>query len=373
MGKCLIMSILIIFALMAFSFTVYAGCQLPPVNNCNAECSHLPSYPTYEKEDCIMVCLAESNRQWNDYYACLDNMSEVDVDIEPIVEHYDSEPSVDEWEDSLEFTEEKKSGKPSSVDELPDEIEAEIFAAYSLYSLAASRGDEHSMEMNEVQLYKSSKKAAEYLREDPSEYDVFAQLKQLKKGQTSMSEEEKHQRMVAAELAYHDLLIDESNYEAGDSSLKQTIEDKRCQLLSQYGRVLLFDQDNVKANLAMGDLLRKEGRFQDSEVFYRRALKTAEPGQLSQIRDKLGSEFHSSIAAKMGIAAPEQSSFVKRLGDDFVDSMKKAKLDVSNQAQEIEIWVRSGMISKDMDEVFENIKEVIFSFSTRKAEEARDG
>ena len=49
------------------------NCQQPPVRSCNTECEHLPSYPTYEKEDCIEQCIAEDKASWSEYNLCVES------------------------------------------------------------------------------------------------------------------------------------------------------------------------------------------------------------------------------------------------------------------------------------------------------------
>jgi hypothetical protein len=513
MKKSLLIGTILISFILILSLAAYAQCQAPSVRNCNAECDHLPSYPTYEKEDCITACVDDSNAAqaayddclfgeddygdtpdyYDDYYgyydyayidngyigdepievtdapagvsygdpdsgakdtaqavydfmmSCLkkggkvtsdEDMSSIEdacidawadesfkigdrydaclsdcyakheygydcdaqcADIANELRTWTDDPAMEramrDWEDSFESLDEpepapapapapKPTPQPAPESkELPKNLEVAIFAAANLYHHHDSWGNREAADAYLVELLHYQKQAAEYLGEDPSKYDIFKMLKQLEEGQTSMSESEKQERMSLAELAYIDYSVDKYIYNEKkskgqeDAALKQTIEDKSLEIQSQYGRVLLFDPDNVKANIAMGDLLREEGKYQDSEIFYRRSLKNLakkDPDKFNVIRSRLGSEYHEEIAEKMGVKAPEKSSFMKSLGDDFVDSMKKAGLEISNEAKEIEIWVKSGMISKDMGEIFESFKETIFSISKKKAEEARD-
>jgi len=68
--------VLVILALVIQVDFLVAQCQQPPVRNCNAECSHLQSYPTFEKEACITVCVDDDLADRAAYSTCLDDEAE---------------------------------------------------------------------------------------------------------------------------------------------------------------------------------------------------------------------------------------------------------------------------------------------------------
>ena len=46
-------------------------CTYSGPRNCNAECADLPSYPTYEKEDCITACVETDQQDRANYDNCV--------------------------------------------------------------------------------------------------------------------------------------------------------------------------------------------------------------------------------------------------------------------------------------------------------------
>jgi len=98
-------------------------CTYNGPRNCNAECSHLQSYPTYEKEACITQCVDEDTADRDAYYECLNQPSSTTVDQDCINACLDEvKESEEDYENCLaeeektEKTEiDKKSNLPINV------------------------------------------------------------------------------------------------------------------------------------------------------------------------------------------------------------------------------------------------------------------
>ncbi|MBL7055275.1 hypothetical protein ISS07_00005, partial [Candidatus Woesearchaeota archaeon] len=231
--------------------------------------------------------------------------------------------------------------------------------------------DEKAARLYFTRLNQLFKEAADEAGLDSSQYDVFELLEPLKENQQSMSDKEKEDRLAAAQLAYEDVIIDDivSVTNGITKEDKQRIEDKKEEVKAQYGRVLLFDPDNVKANKALGDIYLKEGKQDDAEVFLKRALKNADKEEYSKIKSKIRQKAIDNLKIKK---VPEEKGLFLALKKSAEQANEKIQANINRKEEEINNWYNSFKISKSMKDIWEDANEIIFSASEKKAKEAAE-
>jgi hypothetical protein len=335
-------------------------CDPPGVRNCNQECQHLPSYPTYQKESCIEACIADSNNAQREYTACLERIPTI----------FDPEDTFDDegFGEDDNATTQTAAKPPIDRSNLSTSFTDQLSVTYAGYLYAkVMREDEEMAQLYMLSMVRLLKQEAQRQGADESGLDVQSLLTQLEAEQTSMSALEQTNRLSAAKLAYQDLLLDQYS---GVPSLD--LVDKREEIKAEYGRILLFDPDNIEANKALGDMYRQEGQFQDSEVFYRRAIIHAartDRETYEDIKGTIGSDFLPEVAQELGLSAPPtQSSFMSELGADFTATLRGIESDVAEEVRLAELLITSTHITISTDRVWDTINEVLFSVTPKKVE-----
>jgi len=254
-------------------------------------------------------------------------------------------------------------------DDLPQKVQEEILAQKVLLMYYDTQGDEDGHNRVVASILRVYKEAVDKLGGDSSSYDIMRYLIQLEADQKQMSAEDKRIRIKNADQAYYDLLIDNYLHEKGLQGIsEQAIEDKGDQIKAEYGRVLLFDQDNVKANKALADIYDKEGKEQEAKILYTRALKNADPDTYHEIKAIL-STYKKEAADDLHL--PEvpndaTSRFINSIKGSINSGLDKADLALYEQEMQIKIWIQSASLSKERKNIWAKMNEAIFSFSPEK-------
>ena len=243
-----------------------------------------------------------------------------------------------------------------------------------LLSYSLKEENKRNILLLESQILELYKEAAKKLGGDPTAYDIMAYFEQLRTDQKEMPEQEKAERMAIAERAYANLLLDDYRYKKGVEGIsKKDIEDKEDQIKAQYGRVLLFDPDNIQANKALGDLYDEEGKEKEARVFYKKFLDNAakDPGAYREIEAKLKT-YRKEASDDLNL--PElptsaTSRVVDAISKEITDGLDKANLALYEQKKNINIILEGATLSKERKAIWARFNEFLFSFSPEKVEQ----
>ncbi|MFC1774808.1 hypothetical protein ACFLZN_00745, partial [Nanoarchaeota archaeon] len=213
------------------------------------------------------------------------------------------------------------------------------------------------------------KEASKKAGADFTPYDIFEELKQLGIEQKSMSDDEKRKRIVDAKVAYYDMFIDQITYDkSGDEKLKKGLDEKKEQLKAQYGRVLLFDQENTEANVALGDLYWDEGNKVDSVAFYYKGLKNADEATIAKIERRLDEVYNAQAASIIGFSkVPEPTEFqVLALMREENDDPSVTEIIVRDRIRLATSLVRSVELSPNRWGLLKLVKDSVLSVNEDK-------
>jgi len=250
------------------------------------------------------------------------------------------------------------------LDQIDEDKLEEVKTLFTLYHYFKDRGDTEQADIFKTRLNQLFQEAARDANVDPSAYDVFTHLEELRKGQVSMSDEEKKRRLRNAKQAYSDILIDQARIHAGLSINRERHIEKRRKLKAEYNRILQFDPGNVEANKAMADLLRDEGKMKEALIFFRKSMSSTDKSTHTKTKAKVNKDAQE----RLGVQAPASSSFVKELGTKFTRQVEGLAEGVRQQARDVEIWIENQKIKKTPSEIWDSINSIIFSIDKKKIE-----
>lgn len=95
--------------------TLAQQCQLN-YRSCFPECSHLPSYPTYEKEACLTQCNNENNERQQQYNMCLEQQQAEEQPVEEPQQQPEEQPA-EEPQQQLEEQPVEEPQQPRELEE----------------------------------------------------------------------------------------------------------------------------------------------------------------------------------------------------------------------------------------------------------------